>query len=122
MPRQRIDMTAEEVAGFLAGKHVAIVGSVGPDGTPDGEPAAFSWVNREALFIVPQGGPTHLNLLRDPRVVCSVEEFPSYAGIKGATVHGRAALVGEKRGRVTFRVEAARIESFDFGKMRRGGE
>jgi hypothetical protein len=119
MPRQRIDMTPDEVAAFLAGKHVAIVGSLGVDGAPDGEPAAFSYVNRQALFVVPLGGPAHRNLLADPRVVCSVEEFPSYAGIKGVAVHGTAALVGEKGGRATFRVDAPRIESFDFGKMRR---
>jgi hypothetical protein len=51
--------------------------------------------------------------------VCSVEEFPSYAGIKGVAVHGTAALMSERAGRATFRVEQPRIESFDFAKMRR---
>jgi len=119
MPRQRIDMTPDEVDAFLAGKHVAIVGTIATDGAPDGDPAGFSWVAHQALFVVAPGGPTHRNLLRDPRVVCSVEEFPSYAGIKGVTVHGTAALVSERGSRATFRVEAARIESFDFAKMRR---
>jgi nitroimidazol reductase NimA-like FMN-containing flavoprotein (pyridoxamine 5'-phosphate oxidase superfamily) len=119
MPRQRIDMTPDEVDAFLAAKHVAIVGTIATDGAPDGEPAAFSWVVRQALFVVALGGPTHRNLLHDPRVVCSVEEFPSYAGIKGVTVHGTAALVTERGGRATFHVDAARVESFDFAKMRR---
>ena len=119
MPRQRIEMTPDELDAFLAAKHVAIVGTVATDGAPDGDPAAFSWVARQALFVVALGGPTHRNLLRDPRVVCSVEEFPSYAGIKGVTVHGTAALVSEGGGRATFRLDGARIESFDFAKMRR---
>ena len=119
MPRQRIDMTADEVDAFLGGKDIAVVGTVGVDGAPDGDPAAFSWVARQALVVVPVGSPSHRNLLHDPRVVCSVEEFPSYAGIKGVTVHGIAVLVSERGGRATFRVERPRIESFDFAKMRR---
>jgi len=119
MPRQRIDMTPDEIDAFLAGKHVAIVGTIAMDGAPDGDPAAFSWVAHQALFVVGLGGPTHRNLLLDARVVCSVEEFPSYAGIKGVAVHGTAALLSERGGRATFRVDGARIESFDFARMRR---
>jgi hypothetical protein len=119
MPRRRIDMTPDEIDAFLAGKHGAIVGTIAPDGAPDGDPAAFSWVARQALFVVALGGPTHRNLLHDPRVVCSVEEFPSYAGLKGVAVHGTAVLVSERGQRATFRIEGTRIESFDFAKMRR---
>ena len=71
------------------------------------------------VFRIPAGGPAHRNLLRDPRVVCTVEEFPSYAEIRGVSVHGRAAPVEVSSGRVQFRVDEPRVESFDFGKMSR---
>ena len=119
MPRQRIDMTPGEVAAFLAQKRVAIVGTLGRDGAPDGEPAAFAWVDGEARVTVDRQGPAYRNLVRDPRVVCSVEEFPSYAGIKGVALHGTARLADEAAGRATFRIAAPRVESFDFAKMKR---
>jgi hypothetical protein len=119
MPRHRIDMTPGEVAAFLARKHLAIVGTLGRDGAPDGEPAAFSWADGEARVTVKRDGAARANLARDPRVVCSVEEFPSYAGIKGVALHGQAVLAEEGTERVTFRIAEARVESFDFMKMRR---
>ena len=119
MPRQRIEMTPAEVAAFLAAKRVAIVGTLGADGAPDGEPAAFAWVDGEARVSVDGAGPARRNLVRDARAVCSVEEFPSYAGIKGVTLRGTAVLVDEGDRHATFRVTAPRVESFDFAKMRR---
>lgn len=119
MSRQRIDMTPDEVRTFLASKRVAIVGTLGSDGAPDGDPAAFSWVEGDARVTVERDGTTHRNLLHDPRIVCSVEEFPSYAGIKGVALHGTAVLADEGAARATFRIAAPRIESFDFAKMRR---
>ena len=120
MPREQISMTLAEVAAFLAGKRRAVVGMRAVDGGPDAEPVAFTYADGVATFEVPRGGPAHRALLADGRVVCSVEEFPSYAQIKGAAVHGRAVVVGgESDATVTFRVDAARIESFDFAKMRR---
>jgi hypothetical protein len=118
VPRERIAMTDAEVGAFLAGKRRAVVGLRASDGGPDAEPVSFAYVGGVATFDVPRGGVAHRALLADGRVVCSVEEFPSYAQIKGAAVHGRAVVVGESDATVTFRVDVARIESFDFAKMR----
>jgi len=124
MPRERVRMTRGEVEAFLLGKRIGVVGMLGEDGAPDGVPAPFSCAGGSVVFEASAGGPAHRNLLRDPRVVFTVEEFPSYAAIKGVSVHGRAALVGQTGERVAFRVEAQRVESFDFGKMgrRQAGE
>jgi len=116
MPRRRVTMTAEEVDAFLARKRFAIVGTRAADGAPDGEPAPFIWTGGELRFEVAAGGPLHRNLLIDPRVVCSVEEFPSYTKIKGVTLHGEAVALGESLRTVTFRVVPSRVESFDFSK------
>src|SRR5882724_13226630 len=120
MPRPRIAMTPAEVAGFLATKRVATVGTLDGHGAPDGEPAERSCVDGALVFRLPADGRAYQNLRRDPRVVCTVEEFPSYAEIRGVSVHGRAVLVEVSSGRAQFRVDEPRIESFDFGKMRRG--
>jgi hypothetical protein len=119
MPRERIAMTAAEAAAFLAGKRLAVVGSLGADGAPDGEPARLVLAGAEIGFVVPRGGVTYRNVGRNPRVVVSLEEFPSYHAIRGVTVLGSAVLVAEEGEEARFRVAAPRLESFDFSKMRR---
>lgn len=118
MARPRIAMSADEVAAFLARKHTGVVGSRDAAGAPDGEPARVAWTDGSLAFTVARAGAAHRNLLADPRVVVSVEEFPSYAAIKGVAVRGRAVLVAETEAAVTFRIAAAHVESFDFARMR----
>jgi len=118
MARQRVRMSAEEVAAFLAAKRRAIVGTRAPDGGPDGEPAALACAGGEVRFSVPRDGPTARNLRHDPRLVVSVEEFPSYAASRCRRAR-RAVAVGDDGERTSFRVAAPRIESFDFAKMPR---
>ena len=119
MARERIAMTEAEVAVFLAGKRRAVVGLRGPDGGPDVEPVTFAYVGGEATFQVSRDGSAHRRLVADDRVVCSVEEFPSYAQIKGVALHGRAVVFAESDAVATFRLDVARVESFDFGKIKR---
>jgi nitroimidazol reductase NimA-like FMN-containing flavoprotein (pyridoxamine 5'-phosphate oxidase superfamily) len=114
--RPDIRMTPAEVAAFLAGKRRAVVGTLDAQGAPAGEPVDFVYDADVATFTVVRGGAAERNLARDPRVVCSLEEFPSYGEIRGVTLHGRAVRVGEDR----FRIEAERVESFDFRKMAKG--
>ncbi|HJQ85826.1 MAG TPA: pyridoxamine 5'-phosphate oxidase family protein [Candidatus Binatia bacterium] len=120
MPRERIAMTPAEVTAFLARKRIAVVGTIGADGAPDGEPATLLVDGGDVGVVVPRDGATWRNVARDPRVVVSLEEFPSYAGIKGVTIHGTAVrLADDATGGVRFRIEAPRFESFDFSKMKR---
>jgi hypothetical protein len=120
MARQRIAMSSEDATAFLATKPVAVIGTLTADGAPDGEAATLVCQGGEVEFEVARDGPTHRNLLADPRAVVSVEEFPSYAEIRGVTVHGRALRVSETSDRIRFRLADVRLESFDFRKMRRG--
>jgi len=121
MPRPRLAMTPAEVAAFLAAKRLAVIGTLDAQGAPDGEPADVSCVDGTLLVRVAADGPAQRNLRRDPRVVCALEEFPSYAEIRGVSLHGRAVPVGVSDGQATFHVTEPRVESFDFRKMRRPG-
>ena len=120
MARPRIAMSADEIGAFLGGKRLAVVGSRDAAGAPDGEPATFDWADGRLLFTAAADGPTARNVTRDPRVVVSVEEFPAYARIKGVAVHGRAVSLGREGEVIRFRIDGARIESFDFTKVQRG--
>jgi len=119
MPRERIAMSADEVAAFLAAKRTAMLGLRGADGAPDGAAATISY--RDGVLVIELRADCEAarNLRRDPRVVVSVEEYPSYSRIRGVAVHGRAVSVGAVEGRERFRVDRPRIESFDFAKMKR---
>ena len=114
--RPDIRMTPAEVAAFLAGKRRAVVGTLDAQGAPAGEPVDFAYDAGVATVTLARDAAAARNLARDPRVVCSLEEFPSYGEIRGVTLHGRAVPAGELR----FRIEAERIESFDFRKMPKG--
>src|SRR5262249_38826922 len=119
MPRERIAMTAAEAAAFLAGKRLAVVGTLDSGGAPDAEPARLAIAGAEIGSVVLRGGVTYRKVGRDPRVVVSVEEFPSYHAIRGVTVLGTAVLASEEGDEARFRVVAPRLESFDFAKMGR---
>jgi hypothetical protein len=119
MARPRIAMSADEVDAFLGGKQRAVAGSRDAAGAPDGEPATYTWRDGALVFAVAADGPTARNLAGDPRVVLSVEEFPAYARIKGVAVHGRAVSVGRDGEVARFRMDEARVESFDFTKSPR---
>ena len=117
--RPDIRMTPVEVDAFLAARRRAVIGTLDAAGAPDGEPVDFAWADGVATVAVARDGAAHRNLLRDARIVCSLEEFPSYGEIRGVTLHGHAAGAAEDDARVHFRIDAERVESFDFRKMRR---
>ena len=119
MSRERIAMSADEVAAFLAAKHTAMVGLRGADGAPDGAPATISFRDGVLVVELRADGDAARSIHCDPRIVVSVEEYPSYARIRGVAVHGRAVSLGAQDGRERFRVDQPRTESFDFAKMER---
>ena len=116
--RPDIRMTPAEVDAFLAARRRAVIGTVDAAGAPDGEPVDFAWADGIATVAVVRDGPAHRNIQCDTRIVCSLEEFPSYGDIRGVTLHGRAVAVADASARVRFRIDAERVESFDFRKMR----
>src|SRR5437867_8645592 len=105
MPREQIAMSAAEVAAFLADKRVAMIGLRGADGAPDGEPATITYRDGVLVVGLRADSPAARSLHCDPRVVVSVEEYPSYARIRGVAVHGRAVSVGGEQGRERFRID-----------------
>ena len=119
MSRERIAMSADEVAAFLAAKRTAMVGLRGADGAPDGAPATISFRDGVLVVELRADGDAARSIHCDPRIVVSVEEYPSYARIRGVAVHGRAVSLGAQDGRERFRVDQPRVESFDFAKMKR---
>ena len=60
-------------------------------------------------------------LAADDRACCVVDRFPSYYGIVGVVLHGRARLLSRgSAGRTDYDLAVERVVSFDFGKLRGG--
>lgn len=139
-------MTDAEVHEYLHGVRTMTVATLGVDGRPhlvavwyaflDGAPAF--WTYRRAQKVV--------NLRRDPRITCLVEDGDRYESLRGVELVGRGVLVddldtvtalglslleryegptGEARAamiasaakRVAVRVEADKVVSWDHAKL-----
>lgn len=92
--RQVVNLDDAEIATFL-GSHMKVqVGTLGADGGPhlttlyyvlDDEGRIAFWTYGASQKIV--------NLRRDPRIACLVEEGNEYFDLKGVSIRGRARLV-----------------------------
>jgi PPOX class probable F420-dependent enzyme len=92
--REQIAMTGTETARYLAAGRTLVLVSMGPDGLPDPVPM---W------YVVDADGRVRMrtyaasqkvvNLRRDPRVSCLVEDGDRYAELRGVQLTGRVELV-----------------------------
>jgi hypothetical protein len=123
VPRETIAMTRAELLAFLAAQRWMALATLDADGTPSGELAPVRLAGERLRFAVARGSRAHENVVRDARVACAADEFPSYHEIRGATVHG-AARACEGPGEpgpdwVEYELALDDVASFDFRKMRR---
>ncbi len=92
--RARIALTDAEVAAFLAAGRTLVLVTTGPEGVPDPVPM---W------YVTAAGGEVRMrtyarsqkvvNLRREPRVACLVEDGERYAQLRGVQLTGRVELV-----------------------------
>jgi PPOX class probable F420-dependent enzyme len=91
--RDQIRMTDSEVRAFLDQQRTLQVASINPDGTPhlvamwygigpDGD--LIFWTYRKSQKVV--------NLRRDPRLTCMVEDGDKYEDLRGVSITGTAEL------------------------------
>ena len=90
--RERIRMTDDEAAEFLAAERTVQVASIGPDGTPHLIPMWFAVIDGRIAFWTYAKSQKANNLRRDPRVTCLVEAGESYGELRGLSITGRAEI------------------------------
>ncbi len=91
--RKQIQMSDDEVAAFLDGRHTMNVATLNHDGTIhlvamwyavlDGEPAFWTFGKSQKIR----------NLERDPRITCLVETGSEYAELQGVEIVGRGTVL-----------------------------
>jgi PPOX class probable F420-dependent enzyme len=90
--RSAIVLTDEEIDEFLAGARSMTLASVGPDGTPHLVAMWFAIIDGDICFETKAKSQKAVNLRRDPRISCLVEDGAVYEDLRGAAVEGRAEV------------------------------
>jgi PPOX class probable F420-dependent enzyme len=149
--RDRVTMTADEVAALLAGSHKLQLATINRDGTPHLVTMFYVMLDGQIAFWTYRSAQKARNLARDPRVTCLVEAGEEYFELRGVQVVGTARRIEDParvldigrrlaavttgmsagaledyttktaRKRVGFVVEPRRIISWDFRKLARPG-
>ena len=95
MARERIAMPQDEAVALLADQRWVVLATLDTDGSPWADLAACALEGDALYFRVCRGTRSHGNVERDPRVCCSIDVFPSYYEIRGASLHGAARRVDD---------------------------
>ena len=93
--RQAVRLSDEEVDDFLAGQLKVQVATVGPDGAPHLTTLFYVLDEGRIAFWTYASSQKVLNLRRDPRITCLVEDGDDYLELRGVSIRGRARLVEE---------------------------
>jgi PPOX class probable F420-dependent enzyme len=86
--RDKVAMTPGEVADFLAAHRKMQLATINRDGTPHLVTMFYTVVDGQIAFWTYRSSQKALNLDRDPRVTCLVEDGEDYFELRGVQVNG----------------------------------
>jgi PPOX class probable F420-dependent enzyme len=118
--RSAVQMSDPELADFLVANMKVQVATIGPDGQPHLSTLFYVLDDSRIAFWTYGRSQKIVNLRRDPRITCLVEDGEDYFELRGATVTGKALLVEDYDeilalgGRVAKRM-AGDVDLGDFG-------
>jgi len=93
--RDRIQMTAPEVADMLAANRKVQLATINPDGCPHLVTMYYTLVEGKIAFWTYRTSQKALNLARDPRISCLVETGEAYFDLRGVQIQGTAVTITE---------------------------
>ena len=98
MPSRRdlVRMTDAEAQAFLEETHTLQVASIGRDGRPHLVAMWYGFLDGDVAFWTYGRSQKVLNLKRDPRVTCLVEDGETYETLRGAELVGTAEIVEDR--------------------------
>jgi hypothetical protein len=86
--RDRVQMSAAEVADMLAGNRKVQLATINPDGYPHLVTMYYTLVDGKIAFWTYRTSQKALNLARDPRISCLVETGNAYFDLRGVQIQG----------------------------------
>src|SRR5215210_2001296 len=93
--RHAVKMTDDELAGFLAANIKVQVATIGPQGEPHLSTLFYVVEDGNLAFWTYGRSQKIVNLRRDPRISCLVEDGDDYFELRGVSIQGKARLVEE---------------------------
>jgi len=91
--RDRIAMSADEVAAFLDQSRTLNVATLGKDGAPHLTALWFARDGEVLLFETYGASQKVVNLRRDPRIAVMCEAGETYQELRGVSIRGRAEII-----------------------------
>jgi PPOX class probable F420-dependent enzyme len=96
--RDRVAMTAAEVAAFLEASRKLQLATINPDGTPHLVTMYYAMAGGRITFWTYRASQKARNLARDPRVTCLAETGDEYFDLRGVQVQGLVRPVEDPAG------------------------
>jgi PPOX class probable F420-dependent enzyme len=93
--RDRVAMSPDEIAAFLAGSRKVQLATINRDGTPHLVAMYYVMLDGRITFWTYRASQKARNLDRDPRVTCLVETGDQYFDLRGVQVQGTAWRIEE---------------------------
>jgi hypothetical protein len=91
--RDKIKMSAEEVADYLAANFKVQVATVGKDGEPHLVTMFYTLYEGRIAFTTYKSSQKVINLRRDPTMTCLVEDGVEYNELRGVALYGRGLVI-----------------------------
>jgi len=106
--RSQVEMTAEEIAAFLAERHTLSIATLNRDGSIHMVAMWYGFLEGEIAFTSKAKAQKVLNLRRNPTITVMAEEGEAYNELVGVQIQGTAEIVEDPE-----RMFAAGISVFE---------
>ncbi len=93
--RAQIRMTDDEITAFVERSRTATLATIGPNGLPHLVAMWYAVLDGEIWFETKAKSQKVVNLRRDDRITCMIEDGQTYDLLRGVAIEGRAAVSGE---------------------------
>jgi PPOX class probable F420-dependent enzyme len=91
--RSQIVMDDDEIAEFINRSRTATMGTIGPDGTPHLVAMWFAVIDGQIWFETKARAQKTVNLRRDNRITCMIEDGLTYDSLRGVSIEGTGEIV-----------------------------
>jgi len=94
--RAQITMSDDEVVAFVERSRTATMATVGPTGLPHLVAMWYAVIDGQIWFETKAASQKAVNLRRDPRLACMIEDGDTYDTLRGVSFDGRGVVVEDQ--------------------------
>ncbi len=93
--RAQITMTDDEIATYIDQHRTATMATVGPTGTPHLVAMWYGVIDGQIWFETKSRSQKAVNLRRDSRITCMLEDGYTYDSLRGISIEGQGVIVDD---------------------------